>query len=430
MWIKRASKGFALTALSASLLLTGCGGGGGGGGGGSSSGGETATYQGVEGPLDQAQEPLSEQVFGGLAAPLAGTPLEAPVECLNQVVVTDILDVLDSLAAAIDPASLNDPQAALEAATGNAQLAATELTADLPNLLASLVGAGDCEGGSTGGATGNPLEGTPLADLGAALESVFANSGDPSEMDLTQLSALFEQLSSAFSDGLTNVPAEITGAPILGGALTTLDVALADLATSVDALTSQDAAGTSNAIATTVQNLLTNVLVNVVPVGFIEEQSDQEGLFSSQIESAISQLTIQLDSGLATILAPLFDGFATLQAALAGGMTGGTGSGEGLTGTPLDTILAPLADLAASLGAGAGGDGVTGTPLDLLLAPLVSAIEGGAGSCPLADTPLAPACTVVDSLLSTLAGGSAENPLAILEGLIQSLLNTVTGVTG
>jgi hypothetical protein len=428
MWIKRASKGFALTALSASLLLTGCGGGG--GGGGSSSGGETATYQGVEGPLDQAQEPLSEQVFGGLAAPLAGTPLEAPVECLNQVVVTDILDVLDSLAAAIDPASLTDPQAALEAATGNAQLAATELTADLPNLLASLVGAGDCEGGTASG-TGNPLAGTDLADLGAGLEAVFANFGDPSEMDLTQLSALFEQLSAAFSDGLTNVPAEITGAPILGGALTTLDVALADLATSVDALTSQDAAGTSSAIATTVQNLLTNVLVNVVPVGFIEEQSGQDGLFSAQIEDAINQLTIQLDSGLATILAPLFDGFATLQAALAGGMTGGTGSGEGLTGTPLDTILAPLADLAASLSAGTGGEGVTGTPLDLLLAPLVSAIEGGgAAACPLADTPLAPACTVVDSLLSALAGGSSEDPLAILQGLVESLLSTLTSLFG
>lgn len=52
-----------LLGLSAAVLLTACGGGG---GGGSSSGGssEQATYQGVEGPLDMVQEPLSEQVLG------------------------------------------------------------------------------------------------------------------------------------------------------------------------------------------------------------------------------------------------------------------------------------------------------------------------------------------------------------------------------
>ncbi|WP_204995124.1 hypothetical protein, partial [Spongiibacter marinus] len=50
-----------LLGLSAAVLLTACGGGGGSSSGGSS---EQATYQGVEGPLDMVQEPLSEQVLG------------------------------------------------------------------------------------------------------------------------------------------------------------------------------------------------------------------------------------------------------------------------------------------------------------------------------------------------------------------------------
>ena len=62
MLLDKISKGIAPSVLSACLLLTGCGGGSGGGGGG-----EASNFQGVEGPLDTLQEPLSNQVLGGLS---------------------------------------------------------------------------------------------------------------------------------------------------------------------------------------------------------------------------------------------------------------------------------------------------------------------------------------------------------------------------
>ena len=110
----------ALLGLSAGLLLTACGGGG--GGGGSSSGGiEPAVYQGVAGPLDAVQEPLSTQVLSPLGDAAAGTPLEGAVSCVDQVVVQDTIDVLDSILGAVDPTSMNDPQMAFMAAAANIQ---------------------------------------------------------------------------------------------------------------------------------------------------------------------------------------------------------------------------------------------------------------------------------------------------------------------
>ena len=74
MWKLESGKGVAAIALAASLSLTACGGGSSGGGGGGNNpggdggnpggGGDPVTqYQGVEGPLDVVQEPLSTQVF-------------------------------------------------------------------------------------------------------------------------------------------------------------------------------------------------------------------------------------------------------------------------------------------------------------------------------------------------------------------------------
>ena len=145
-----------LLGLSAAVLLTACGGGG---GGGSSSGGsgEQATYQGVEGPLDMVQEPLSEQVLGQIASAAAGTPLEGAVQCVDQVVVQDTVDILDSILAAVNPDSINDPQQAFADAATNAQLAVTELLSDLPVLLTSLAGQGDCTGPSGAPMGSNPL---------------------------------------------------------------------------------------------------------------------------------------------------------------------------------------------------------------------------------------------------------------------------------
>lgn len=421
------NKGLAASVLGASILLTACGGGGSGGGSSSSGGAEPSSYSGVEGPLDAVQEPLSNQVFSQLSGATAGTPIAGAVDCLDQVVVEDVIDVLDSLVAVVDPASLSDPEAAFMLATTNAQAAAGELFNDLPNLLASLVGASDCSG-SGGQVSGNPLAGTPLADLGSAFESIFANGGggDGSPLDLHQLADLLEMLSEAVAD---NVPAEVAEAPVLGGALTTLEMAFSDLAFTVNAVLDQDSNASAEGVSSTLDNLLTNVLTNVLPVRFIEEQAGQEGLFTAPIESGLAQVTGQVDSGLASALLPLFDGLQTLVSAINDGLAGnlgGSGGGAGPTGTPLDAILAPLTQLGSTLGAGGGGDGLTGTPLDLLLNPIVGAIEGGgAGACPLSGTPLNPVCDVVETLLGTLSGNANADPVSALLGLVNNLVSSL-----
>lgn len=444
----------ALLGLGAGLLLTACGGGG--GGGSSSGGGETAAYQGVAGPLDAVQEPLSTQVLTPLSEAAAGTPLEGAVSCVDQVVVQDTIDVLDSILGAIDPSSMNDPQVAFMAAASNIQAALNELLTDLPTLLTSLVGQGDCTGTGSGGGLAdgtNPLAGTPLAALGDALAPLFAAGsgfgggfgGEGGQtLDLTVLQALTSQLAAAFNEGLSNLPAEVADAPVLGGLLVTLQSTFNDLNTTVAALDAGDGAATANAIAGTLDNLLSNLLINVVPVGFIEEQAGQGGVFSSQIEAGIAAITSQLGSGLGAVLDPAFDalfGSATEQLigalnmlltplgeAITGGLSSGGGSGAGPTGTPLDVLLAPLAGLAEALTGGFGGGsegGLTGTPLDLLLDPLAALLGGAggggdAGSCPLNGTPLSALCDLVTQFQDQVAGGG--NSSNILTDLIGSIL--------
>jgi len=443
MWKLESGKGVAAIALAASLSLTACGGGSSGGGGGGNNpggdggnpggGGDPVTqYQGVEGPLDVVQEPLSTQVFGTLADGTAGTPLEGAVKCLDQVVVEDVVDILDSVLGVASAETAADPQAAFGTAQANLQLAAGELLNDLPNLLASLAGQSDCSGTSAGG-DDNPLAGTPLAPLADALAPFLGGNFDPSQMDVTTLTGLFADISSAFSEGIDGLPAEVSGAPVLGGLLTTLDVALADLAVTTNAVALSDGEAVSAGVTTTLNHLLTGVLVDVVPIGFFEQQAGQPGLFSAPIESAVGEITTQLDGALGTALVPLFDGLETLLTSIEGALSGGLpgGVGDGPTGTPLDALLGPLMSLTDSLpGAGGvpSGDGVTGTPLDILLTPLVSAIEGGgAGSCPLASTPLSPICGVVDGLLGGLTASPGANPLTLLTDLIDTLLGGLLG---
>ena len=445
----------ALLGLGAGLLLTACGGGG-GGGSSSSGGGETAAYQGVAGPLDTVQEPLSTQVLTPLGEAAAGTPLEGAVSCVDQVVVQDTVDVLDSILKAVDPTSLNDPQQAFMAAASDIQAAVNELLTDLPELLTSLVGQGDCSGTGGGAADGsNPLAGTPLAPLGDALAPLFAvgsgfGGGFGGEggqtLDLTSLQALTGQLASAFNDGLSQLPAEVADTPVLGGLLVTLQTTFNDLNTTVAALDGGDGAATASAIAGTLDNLLSNLLVNVVPVGFIEEQAGQGGVFSSQIEAGITAITEQLGSGLGAVLDPAFEGLfgsateeligglnmllTPIGEAITGGLSSGGGSGAGPTGTPLDVLLAPLKGVAdaltGGLGGGGGEGGLTGTPLDLILDPLAALLQGGSGgegSCPLNGTALSSLCDLVTQFQDQVAtGGDSSNVLTDLLGSILGIL--------
>lgn len=428
-----------LIGLTTAMLLTACG------SNDSRSIGESepAAYQGVSGPLDVLQAPLSEQVLGQIASAAAGTPLEGAVECVDQIVVQDTVDILDSILGAVSPTSINDPQQAFTDAAGNVQLAVTELIADLPALLGSLVGQGDCTGPRGDAAGGNPLAGTPLAPLADALGPLLTGAGGDfgsgENLDLTAVQALTDQLSSAFNEGLASLPAEVSDAPVLGGLLVTLQTTFNDLDATVAAIDDGSGEETASAIATTLDNLLGNLLTQVVPIQFIEDQAGVPGAVSSQIQNGIGQVTAQLDNGLGAVLEPtfgaLFDGalaplfgglnmlLTPLGDVISSGLVSG-GGGAGPTGTPLDALLAPLEGLFTALTAGSGGGGLTGTPLDVLLDPLASVLGGG-GSCPLEATPLNPLCAVVDGLL-----GGSNNPLGLLTGLVDQLLSGLLGGRG
>lgn len=446
------NKGLLALTFSASLALTGCGGGGGGGGssssgnGGGDGGGSneplTTSYSEVEGPLDAVQQPLSEQVLAPIVAGAAGTPLEGPVSCVTSFVVTDVLDVLDSVLANVDPATLSNPAALFGGAAANFQATVTELAADLPIALASLAGE-ECTGGGSGGDSSDPLAalaGTPLEPLAQALAPVLAMANGGGSGEAPSPSVLLAQLSTAFSEGLAAIVAQdptgqIGGAPVLGGLLTTLEQALGDLSLTAIALEDMDVDATSAALSVTVENLLNGLLIDVVPIGFIEEQSGQGPIVSSQIQSAVASLTGLLGGGFGglpaggfgspadALFGPLSDTFlASLQSALAGGLAGGgAGSNVGGFGALLE-VLAPLQALLSGGGDAGGDDGLTGTPLDILLSPLMAAIDGGAGACPLAGTPLDALCSVSNAFTGALAQDGDADLLGVLQGLLGTLL--------
>ncbi|WP_269619853.1 hypothetical protein [Zhongshania sp. BJYM1] len=434
------NKGFLALTFSASLALAGCGGGSSGGGSSSAGNGNTnnepmtTSFSEVDGPLDAVQQPLSEQVLAPIIAGAAGTPLEGPVSCVSSFVVTDVLDILDSVLVNVDPATLqSDPTALFTDSAANFQATVSELVADLPVALASLAGE-SCTGG--GGGSSDPLAalaGTPLAPLAEALAPVLAMASGGGSGEPPTPSVLLAQLSAAFSEGRQTILAQdpsgqISGAPVLGGLLTTLDTALSDLALTAVALEDMDTTATSAAVSVTVENLLNGLLIDVVPIGFIEDQAGQGAIISTQIKAAVASIAGLLggdfgglpsggfENPAEALFGPLSDTFLTgLQSALAGGLAGGGGSNA----VGFDALLEALAPLQALLsqGGGSGDAGLTGTPLDVLIAPLVTVFDGGAGACPLAATPLSALCAIPTSFADALALDNGADLLAVLTGL-------------
>ena len=429
--------------FSASLALASCGGGGSKSSTSTPRGAQSVTsgYSEVEGPLDVVQQPLSEQIIAPLASAAAGTPLEGAINCVAGFIATDVLDILDSVLVQVDPASLHDPAVLMSNSAAGLQVAVTELATDLPAALASLTGA-SCTGGSAGSSGSNPLTGTPLAPLGDALAPVFAaaNGGGSSGGEAPSAAALMQQLSAAFSEGLATVIAQdqsgqVVDAPVLGGLLVTMDQAFSDLAVMIAALESMNADATGAAVTTTLTHLLDNLLIKVVPIGFIEEQAGQGPVISSQIEAAVAALTGLLGgdlsglsdsnfaalfgAGASDLFAPLGDTILpSIQSGITGALAGGGAAGT--TDTPLDAVLDQLAPIQQALSA-QGGGGLTGTPLDLLLGPVASALAGG-GACPLAATELAATCDLVSGLQAALTLNPSADPLVVLQGLVGSLL--------
>lgn len=398
-------KSFMVLAISGALFAAGCGGSG--GSSDSGSGSSVETRNDVIGPLDGLQGGLSEQVLQPLTTSVAGTPLAGVVDCLDQAVINDVLDVADAVALGLQPGAV-DPTVALMGTAANVQAEVGDLVADLQGLVASLAGGAGCTGNAAAlPGLGNPLAGTPLAALGSQLLPVLSvvqgqlGGAAPGSLSLGQISGLLGQVVQAFNGATGLIPPDVADAPVLGGVLGVVSQALADVQLTVAAAASANPTNTATQLTNTVQNLLDGLLTDVIPIGLIENTSGQPGLVSGPIQDAIDQLTAVLGGGLGNLpstdlagalqnplellLNPLESDLLSLildpiQAAIGGG-TGGTG--PVLTGTPLDGVLATLTEV---LSGGVGGDPLTSL-LGSLLGPL-----GGGGTCALSGTLLAGLC--------------------------------------
>lgn len=404
-------KTFMALAVAGTVFVAGCGGGGGGGGsdGGSST---PEARNDVVGPLDGLQGSLSSDVLAPLGTAVAGTPLVGVVDCLDQAVINDVLDIADALALGLRPGAAN-PTAQLQATAAAVQAEVGDLVADLQGLVGSLAGANGClaNAGAQGGGT-NPLAGTPLATLGAQLLPVLnqvqgqLSSAAPGSLSLGQISGLLGLVTQAFNGATGAIPPAAANAPVVGGVLDVVSQALADVQLTVAAAASNNPATAATRLTDTVQNLLDGLLTKVIPIDLIEGTSGQPGTVSGPIQDAIDQFTAVLSGGvgslapanlgnalidpLAALLTPLQGDLLPLildpiRAAIAGGASGTPV--PGFTGTPLGGVLATLTGV---LSGGAGGD-----PLTSLLGSLLGQSGGTGGSCPLTGTPLAALCGIL-----------------------------------
>lgn len=374
------------TMLATLLLAAGCGGGGGSDPGtdNPSGGGGTPAPQSttVAGPLDTVQTAVTSSVFVPLVTATDGTPLQSVLLCTNGIVTRNVLDIADAFAN-----GLATPATLITTTPAQAQAALTALVGNLSGLLATFDGTRTCLGGSDAPAIGvpttNPLAGTPLEALGAALLPTLLSvsqqlaplpGGGAPSLSAVQLSGLVAQLSSAFTTGLAALPPEVLTAPLVGGSLVTVDDALARLA----ALSSLAATGGSPeslaaGLQALSQSVLGNLLTQVLPVANLQDlagggvPTDVVGTLQAAVASLVASLGTDPTGALpANPLSGV--GFAslttlldTLTAQLPTALTGSSGL------TALEAALGQVQTLLNTLlGIGGGGGGGGSCQLGLL----------------------------------------------------------------
>lgn len=393
--------------LATVTALTACGGGSSGTSTSSSDGNTTTptpvtgTAGSVAGPLDAVQTPVSSQVISPLKDAASGTPLYGLLTCTDQIVVHDALDVVDAIAAAVQ--STNPAALASTATAANLQNQLQNLAVDINGMLSALKG--DAEGCvadliPTGA---NPLAGTPLAPVGAqlapVLQQVFTavagNGNTPRPtLSLSQLIALYSQLNNGVNLAFTLLPPEVTGAPVLGPAVTTVKTTLAQVGGLLAAVNTGNPATVQTSVASTVNSVLKGVLLDVVPVRTIETEAGQTGVLSTPLAASIDSLTALIGNGNLDSLQP--QAFLTLVT------------------TNLTPVLAPVHDTILGDLLNPLFDALTGvtTPSANPLSPVISALNGFVGGSP---TPLLYITSTIDQVL-TLGGScpTAGTPLAAL----------------
>jgi hypothetical protein len=392
-----------LTLLGAALALSACGGGSNSSGGNSppppapgSDGGSIAVAR-VAGPLDPVQDEVSGKVFSALADAAAGTPLEAVIRCADETVTYNVLDIGDTVLLQLQTALPSGGSVPLEPDPAALTAALGSLAANLTQLLEALAGLGEgctadllaldrIESGD------NPLAGTPLAPLGAALmpalaqiaAAVPASGNAGSDLQLTTVANLISQLNVALQTGLAQLPAEAYEAPVAGALLTTLSDALNDTTGLLDAVLAYDSAAAGLRTQNLVENTLVNLLTGVVPLRELETQAGQPGLISGQVEDAAAQLSDLLGQFVGTVTTPVLSNL------LAGALSPVL---DPIENEVLPALLGPLSEALAGVGSGGGNNPLAPAlaAVEAVIGTLVGAIgDGGVGggACPFANLPL------------------------------------------
>lgn len=383
--------------LAAALMLAACSGGSGGGSrvdGERGDGGGFTPSPRVEGPLDALQDPLSEQIIQPLGDATAGTPVEAVLVCVDRIVVQDGLDIVDALAVAVQNHQGGDPAALVQATADGVASGLARTVGSLTGLLDALDGDLDaCRHGAPPADGENPLAGTPLEPVGAALAPVLAQImaildqgdgiGGPPGLDV--LAGLTDQLRDAVAAAFAQLPPEATEAPVIGPALTLIQQLLVDVGITLDLALGLDIEGTLGAVVMTVQNVLEHLLNGVVPIGNLEDLAGNPGDLSGAVTDGINALLDALTGLLAGasgdglplpliggLLDPIQGGIiANLLDVLHGLLGGGSGGDllgnlnllDGLLGnigggsSPLQPVLVIIFDLVGGVGGGGGGGG-------------------------------------------------------------------------
>jgi hypothetical protein len=395
-------------AVAAVLLAAGCGGSSDTPVSSSSGQPAQARYS-VSGPLTGVQQQVSGTVLMPLANAAAGTPLQGVVICADAAVNGDALNIVNALANGVENAAGTQNPQAIAAAAPQVQGAIQQLALDLQQLLGAIAGGPGCKAGAPATAPGsNPLAGSPLAGFGTALAPVLGNvipnlgvptgaGGQSSGRSLTELVTVVQSLSAAFDSAMAQVPAQASGAPVLGGTLTTLQTALHDLSSLLNTANTGSAPATTLALQQTINDVLLNVLTKVVPVNTIEAQSGQRGVISTPVANAANQfgavfaqylgqavtpaLQALFNSNITVLLNPVLAPVNQLLPSLIGPLTGAlAGSGGGSTADPTAAISNALvivtSTLSKVLGTAAGG-GLPAIP------------------CVFAGTPLAALCRIL-----------------------------------
>lgn len=405
-------------------------------------GGSNGKSEEINGPLDVVQDQVITGVIGDQLGGTLPAPLGPTVQCAADA-INSLVDGPDAILAALTNLNGGDPAAAMNLAAQQFVGSLERFAADLQSTLMALANSGSCStvvGGTSSGdpQSGNPLEGTPLAPIGAALEPLIAslgglNGGNGTDPNLTTITDIVAPQLLLLSSAFNMVPDAAKEAPVLGGILLTLQDATADLAFALPSIGDYDAVGTNAGVRLLLDNVLTNVLLEVIPVRMIDEQTGQD--FEGRIVPAINTLVSALGAGAELLVTPTFDNLLDGAAspvldpieALLGQILGNIGiAGDPATGNPLTALLGGIVGdgnsnpLDALLGLLTTG--VDGSPLSALTSALGGDVNGSqldqvmnlsSGNLPL------------DSLLSQLVDATAGIP--IVGGLVATLLGLLGG---